>query len=145
MDEKNSPYNFLDFKVLNEPWNLYELEDHSILKVKVVLINVIKENGVFSLQTRNVIGVIPNPSLIGSPSSPLKPGETLDSYIEKEDLKIVDEKAVDWNEYEIPSENMRLSIKGIPVIISRTSRRDEKGIPLYLANIQILIKPLRKS
>lgn len=143
MTEVAQKLNFVKFKVLNEPWNTYKLEDGSILRVKVVLVGLLKESGnTFSIQTQNVIGVMPNLKYVGLPSPPLKPGEKLDSYIEAEDLKIL-EKTDLWNEYELPSENATLKIKGVVVTVSRTSRHDERGMPIYIANIQYLIKPKR--
>jgi hypothetical protein len=136
---------FLPFKIINEPWNEYKLEDGSTLRVKVVLAGLIKENGnEFSLQTTSVFGVIPNPKYIGVPSPPLRPGEKLESYIEAEDLKIL-EKTDLWNEYELSTENMKLSIKGEVVSVSRTSRHDQRGIPVYTANVQLLVKHKKKT
>ena len=134
----------VDFEVVNEPWNEYKLADGSTLRVKVVLVNVINEDGGFSFEAKNVIGVTPNPDFIGLPSGLLKPGETLESYVEEEDLKIL-EKTEYWNEYKLPSEKTRLTLKGVPVIVSRTSRRDPKGIPIYTANVQLLIKPKKEK
>lgn len=72
-------------------------------------------------------------------SVPLKPEEKLEDYIEAEDLKILNHTDY-WNKYHIPSESAKLSIKGVVVIVSRTSRHDEKGIPIYTANVQLLVK-----
>lgn len=136
---------FLQFEVIKEPWNVYKLEDGTTLRVKVILKNLIKEaENSYSLETSNVIAVIPNPKFIGLPSPPLKPGENLESYIEAEDLKILDKTEL-WNKYEVPSENMTLQIKGVPVSVSRTKRHDEKGLPIYLANIQLLIKSKKRK
>jgi hypothetical protein len=145
MTETLTKPRFLEFKVRNEPWNECKLEDGSTLRVKVVLTGLLKEDGtVFSLQTNNVIGVVPNSKYMGLPSPPLKPGEKLESYIEAEDLTILEQTDF-WNEYEILSEHMLLKIKGAVVKVSRTSRRDERGIPIYIANIQPLIKHKKEA
>jgi len=136
---------FIQFKIINEPWNEYKLEDGSTLRVKVVLTGIIKENeNEFSLQTTPVFGVIPNPKYISISSPPLKPEEKLESYIEAEDLKPL-EKTDLWNEYELPTENMILSIKGEVVSVSRTSRHDQRGIPIYMVNVQLLVKHKKKT
>lgn len=136
---------FLDFKVVSEPWNEYKLSDGSTIRVKVVTQNFIKEKGedAYSYSTSTVLAVVPNPKYIGVPSPPLKPGERLESYIEAEDLEIVS-KTENWNEYEIPSEGISIKIRGFPVIISRTKRHDGKGLPVYLINIQPLVKPKKR-
>jgi hypothetical protein len=143
MTETSKP-NFLGFKVLEEPWNEYKLEDGSTLRVKVVVIGVIKENdNAFSFQATNAIGVIPNPKFVGLPSPPLKPGENLQSFIEDDDIKIAEHTDL-WNEYEVPSEKIKLSVKGVLVSVGRASRRDERGLPIYIANVQTLIKHKKK-
>jgi len=139
-----SELNIIEFKDLNEPWNEYKLADGSTLRVKIVLTTVIKEVEGFSFATNHVIGIVPNPKWVGLPSVPLKPGENLESYAEEEDLKIL-EKTEYWNEYELPSENTKLSIRGVPVTVSRTSRRDIKGMPIYVVNVQVLIKSKKEK
>ena len=64
----------------------------------------------------------------------------MESYIDEEDLDIL-EKTEQWNQYEVPSEKLRLNLKGVVVTVSRTKRHDEKGLPIYLANVQLLFKP----
>lgn len=139
-----SELNFIEFKVRSEPWNEYKLQDGSTLRVKIVLTSVIKEDEGFSFATNHIISIIPNPKWVGLSSGPLKPGENLESYVEEEDLMIL-EKTEYWNEYELPSENTKLSIRGVPVTVSRTSRRDAKGIPIYTTNVQLLIKPKKEK
>lgn len=134
----------LHFDVIKEPWNVYELEDSATLRVKVVLKNLIKEaENSYSFGTSNVIAVIPDPKSIGLPSPPLKSGENLESSIEADDLEILNKTEL-WNIYEVLSENLTLHIKGVAVSVSRTKRHDEKGLPIYLANIQPLIKPKKQ-
>jgi hypothetical protein len=135
---------FLEFKAINEPWNLYKLEDGSTVKVRIIIGGVMKRDEArFALQSTNVFNVVPNPKFIGIPT-PLRPGEKLDDFIEAEDLKIL-EKTNYWNEYEVDLENIKLSVKGEVVSISRTNRRDEMGIPVYTVNVQLLIKPTKKK
>lgn len=131
---------FIDFQVINEPWNIFELKDGSIFKVKIILKNIINDGGGFFMNVHNVTAVEPNPVLIGDASPPMKEGEKIESYIEEEDIEII-EKTEIWNEYEAPSENLKLKCCPIPVIISRTKRHDERGIPIYASNIQVIYKP----
>jgi len=136
---------FLEYEVVDEPWNVYKLEDGSTLRAKIVVSGILKTGETtFALQAREVYNVIPNPKYIGVPSPPLKPKEKLDAYIEAEDLKII-EKTDYWNSYSIPSENLVVGVKGEVVLVSRTSRHDEKGIPVYMVNVQLLYKPKKKA
>jgi len=57
----------LDYKVIKEDWNVYELEDGSIIKVKLVASNVVKlrdkfdsdGNPLYLLKSTNVMTVEP--------------------------------------------------------------------------------------
>jgi hypothetical protein len=136
---------FLEYKVIDEPWNVYKLADGSTLRVRIIVSGIIKESETaLSIQAREVYNVIPNPEYLGVPSLPLKPNENIDAYIEAEDLKIT-EKTDYWNTYSIPSENLVVAVKGELVEASRTSRHDEKGIPVYRVNVQLLFKPKKKA
>ena len=141
MTISQSKLNLVEFKDVKEPWNEYKLEDGSTLRVKIILKNLIKEaEGSYKLGTSNVISVWkPNPDFMGLPSPPLKEGENMESYIEAEDLQILSQTE-HWNEYEVPSENMILKLRGAVVTVSRTNRHDAEGFPIYIANIQLLIK-----
>lgn len=131
---------FVEFTVVEEPWNEYKLEDGSTLKVKVILKQLIKKGETdFTAGTSNVTVVLPNPKFLGLPSPSLKQGESLDSYIEADDLKINSQTEL-WNAYDIPSENVQLRIRGVVVSVARTKRHDTEGIPIYGVNIQLLIK-----
>lgn len=137
--------NFLQFETIDEPWNTYKLEDGSILRIRIILSGLLREDGdVFSIQTTNVFNVVPNVEYVGVSSPPLKSNEKLEDYIEADDLKIL-EKTDKWNEYNIPSENITLSVRGELVSASRTSRHDDRGIPIYTANVQLLVKPKKKK
>jgi len=137
--------NFLQFEAIDEPWNIYKLEDGSVLRVRIILSGLLKEDdNVFSLQTTRAFNVIPNPKYMGVSSPPLKSNEKLEDYIEADDLKVL-EKTDNWNEYEVPSENIKLSVRGELVSVSRTSRHDDRGIPIYIANVQLLVKPKKKT
>ncbi|MGA2308895.1 MAG: hypothetical protein ABSG57_05020 [Candidatus Bathyarchaeia archaeon] len=132
--------NFLEFKVAKEPWNEYKLEDGTVLRVKVVLAAVIKEaDEKFTFSHSPVFSVRPNEKYMGIPSLPLKSDEKPENFIEADDLKFT-QLTDHWNEYELPSEKILLSIKGILVSAARTSKHDERGIPIYTTNVQLIVK-----
>lgn len=137
--------NFLEFKVINEPWNEYKLEDQTTLRVKIVLTGVLGEgDGKFSLSHAPIFSVVPNEIYVGIPSPPLKPDEKLEDSIEAEDLKF--SQITDyWNEYDVPSEGIILSIKGILVSAARTKRHDERGLPIYITNVQLIVKHKKEA
>jgi hypothetical protein len=60
----------VSFQTQGEQWSMYELEDGSTLKIKVVLMEVVRldeyaDNGdpVYLLTAQQVMGVVPNPEL----------------------------------------------------------------------------------
>ena len=135
---------FLEYEVIEEPWNIYKLEDGSTIRVKIVVSGILKDDKGLVIQAKEVYSVIPNPEYVGVPSPPLKPKEKMDKYLEAEDLKII-EKTDYWNKYSIPSEKLTVSVRGEVVLVSRTSRHDEKGIPVYVVNVQLLFKPVKQK
>lgn len=136
---------FLEYEAINEPWNVYKLKDGSTLRVRIIVSGILKESdNSVAFQVKEVYNVIPNPKYLGVPSPPLKLGEKIEDYVEEEDIMIID-KTENWNTYRVPSENLLVSVRGELVLISRTSRHDERGIPAYLVNIQLLFKPKKKA
>jgi hypothetical protein len=124
----------INFEVIKEVWNEYNLEDNSILKVKIVLIRVLKEitdqkgNPRFGFLTSNVIGVIPSKDILGSTElSPI------------EDMKFDKIKDIEWNEYKIDKDKL-LMIQPIISEVNRTNKRDPRRDPIYVANVQSSIK-----
>lgn len=137
--------NFLQFKVIDEPWNEYKLEDGSILRIRLIMSGLMKEDGqTYAIQVSKVFNVIPNEQYVGIASPPLKESERIDDFIEAEDLKILS-RTDNWNEYEVPPENLKLNVKGELVSVSRTSRHDDRGIPVYSADVQLLLKHKKKT
>lgn len=60
----------VSFKTQGEQWSLYQLEDGSAMKIKIVLMDVVRldehaENGdpVYLITAQQVVGVVPDPSL----------------------------------------------------------------------------------
>lgn len=135
---------YIDFDVIKEDWNLYKIEDGTILKLKLVFIKVIREgvdsvgNPIYSINSQNVVGIIPPKELMGPPSNrSYTPQEIADSIV-KEDLKfeVIRE---DWNEYKL-KDGTTLYIKPVVTMVSRTSLFDRRGEPIYNVQSQIIIK-----
>ena len=140
--EKQS-FQVLPFEAVKEDWSLYRLRDKSIAKVRYILINVIKSiqldvfgNPTFSFNYATVVGIIPEESLLGSPSPSISP-EILNASIVEKDIDF-ETMAEPWNEYR--TEGKILRIKLVLTRIARTNVFDEHGIPIYLVNTQPIIK-----
>jgi hypothetical protein len=149
-----SKFKYIEFETLKEFWNKYRLEDGSILKTKLVLVNILgplnieelvkkskDEKSVFeldlSIQSHNVIGVEVPSNLLGEPSKGSCSVKELNEYIIAPDLDY-ETVSESHNRYHLILKNtgvdLYLKVKNSPVSVSRTSKFDKFGIPMYVAN-----------
>ncbi len=131
-----------EYKIIEEPWNIFELKDGSILRAKIVITNVLKKQSgdgfKASIQSQNVLGVFSPDYLRGKPSENYTK-EDLANSIDEEDVdvsKVIQQK---WNEYQI-DDAFSIKLKLVPIRISRTKKYDAEGMPIYLAETTALIK-----
>jgi len=152
---------YADFEVVRERWNKYKLEDNSILKTKFVLINVIlektldeavkefetfiekgkKPKGVemgIGFQSRNIMGIEAPRRLRGEPSSKKYKTKELRASIIKDDLdfEVLEET---WNSYKLKN-GITLKIRNSPINVSRTSKFDIRGTPIYVVDFGVDMK-----
>lgn len=139
---------FVDFKVVREGWNKYKLEDDTILKTKFVLINVMMEKNYkkimeraktkkglkigFGFKSQNVIGVEVPIKLRGEPDTKKHTIEELRSFIVKEDIDFEPLKEI-WNVYNLEN-GITIKVRNSPISVSRTSKFDDRGLPIYLVD-----------
>lgn len=144
-------YHFVDFDVIREDWNKYKLEDGTIIKTKFVLINVMVEKTLkeliseakakkkkgskqlmgIAIQSKNVVGVEAPKKLKGAPSSQYTPQELQASIIHKDvDFEVIKERR---NEYKLKN-GMIIKVRASPFAISKTSKFDSQGLPIYSVN-----------
>lgn len=117
----------VDFKTSKEDWNKYELEDGTILKLKIVLMRIVQEidpsgNKEYNFGWSNVISVTSPKELVGKIQIPI------------EDMKFEKIQEVP-NEYVLAS-GEKLSLVPHITMISRANTLDQRGEPVY--NIQIV-------
>ena len=148
--EKEYSPKFLDWEVLKEDWNVYRLYDGTIFKFKVVLTHVLKTAGgerpSYDVGMQRVVSVLCPQHLIGEPSKETVPKEELKKYIVDRNIRF-DTLKSDWNEYLVRDEEERrefiIRILETLVNISRTSKRDSLGRPIYVFNNsgQVVVHP----
>ncbi len=140
----------MDFEVLREPWNVYQLEEGPILKIKYVLTRVIKrrEDGGrfgYAFKGQNVVAFshIP-PELRGEPTRAIYSPMELQASIVNEDVRYTT-IAEEWNEY-LAEDGTKIRVKLTVVKVSRTNKRDVDGEPIYLVQTSLLpqIQPRKK-
>lgn len=134
--------NSVDFEVIDEPWNKYELSDQSILKTRYILKTVHRSivNGKNNYRGDGIpLTIILVPPKLKGRSDPKKysPKE-LQANIDKEDMKfrIIHEE---WNEY-LLDDCITIRMKSTMTNISRTKKRDHNGDPIYNVDSNVLVQ-----
>lgn len=140
---KFSDYGFVNYKTLKEDWNRYKLKDGTIIMLKFVLIKfefVEETEGILELKlnANTVIGILPAPELCGEPGTTGYTKEELEESVVEEDIDF-DTIEESWNEYEL-EDGRTLHIKPVLTMISRTSKFDDDGEPIYIMQSQLLSK-----
>jgi hypothetical protein len=136
---------YIDFKATHEDWSEYKLADGTILKARFVLIKVVDEgeydehgNPVYGINSINAVGVLVPEKLRGEPSETKYSRSELEASIVDEDIEF--EKIKEgWNTYELEN-GAKISVKLVLVSVSRTNKFDSRGEPIYIFNIQPLMK-----
>lgn len=121
----------LDFVVIKEDWCRYDLSDNSILKVKVVLTKVYKNQGQLMCEIHPIHVILTNEK--GDPDSKTYSTEDLKTSI-KDDIQFTT-VIEDWNEYVI-DDGTTIKIRPVVSKITRTSKFDPKGFPRYICEIR---------
>ena len=133
----------LEYDIVNEPWNIYELENKGKLRTRLIvtrIANVSSSAGKtkLSFKSNNVVDITPLKNVLGTPSEhPYSPQELADSVTEKDiSFKITNE---DWNIYKL-KDGKELRIKLVLVKVAGTSKFDSKGEPIFLVDTQHIVK-----
>jgi hypothetical protein len=138
----------LDFDVMKELWNKYELADHSILKVRVMLLSVIKRQqeqqsqdskptpAPYDLQFQQSFIVLTNER--GKPDTKKYKPEELKASIIKSDIRF-DTITQDWNEY-VVDDGTRIKLQPMIMSVAKTSKFNNKGHPLYWIDINVTVQ-----
>ncbi len=154
MDE----YNVLDFKVVREQWDIYELGDETKLKNRVILTGVKKSKGLgkdgkaqktnynnnqsneYEFDFQSVQSFIFSEKSKGEKHNKLYQKEELEaSYTKEMPYSVVSEK---WNEY-VLSDNTRVKLKSTINDIKKSSIFLHNGDPIYNVKIRVLSKVAR--
>ena len=127
----------LDFDVVREPWNKYELQDGSILKIKVVLTKVIKrvvgQDLTYDFETQNIIVTLVLDDLKGQPDTKSYSLQELQTAIVKDYIRY-NTISEEWNEY-VTDDGTRIRIKATLTSVARTSKYNKNGEPIYLVEV----------
>lgn len=132
----------IDFDVVRESWQKYELNDTSILKVKYVLTKLWKKiqdnkpNYMIDGLTHTVM-LIP-PELKGPKDTRTYTKEELESSIVQDEARY-NTISEEWYEY-IVDDGTRIRLKMTVTRIAKTSKFDLNGEPIYLVDNNVLLQ-----
>lgn len=137
---------FVNFKIKREDWNLYRIEDGSLLRGRIILSGVlgedlenvkekVKKNNKKSevkltFRSNRIFAIESPPESRGPPDFNRYTTKELRSFIIREDLDFETIKEI-WNVYELEN-GIVLKLRLSPTSISKTSKFDSGGIPIYL-------------
>ena len=122
----------LDYTVVREHWSRYDLADSSILKVKIVLTRVFREDRNYSVDFQNIFVVLTNER--GQPDTRRYAPAELQQSITNDDMRFTT-VSQDWNEY-VDDNGTSIRIQPIVMRVAKTSKFDAKGFPVYIVEMQ---------
>ena len=135
----------IEFEIIKEPWNKYQLSDNSVLKTRTILKKVervTKGNKIsFIIDAQTLTVIYADSSLKGEINKNPISMEQIKNSIEKPDMSY-STLSQEFNEYQL-DDGTKIKIFTNVVQVSRTTLKDVKGDPVYniVSNNNIEIKP----
>lgn len=131
----------IDFDVIRETWNKYELNDNTIIKTKYVLTKltkILKDKKVnYAIGGQTITVILPAVESRGPPDTTQYTGDDYKKAIIQDDVKY-NTIAEEWYEY-IVDDGTKLKLKMTVTGISKTSKFDKNGEPVYIVNSAFII------
>lgn len=135
---------FVDFDVVREEWNTYELSDETRLRFKFVLVDVFRTRKydslgqpVYQFGSTNVVSVRAPPRLRGLPTvPPPAPDDLPKGAVGEVEVRTLQEF---WNEYQL-KDGMILKVRPVLVGATKTKFFDPLGQPTYIVQSQNVTK-----
>lgn len=139
-----SDFTILDFKVLKEYWDAYELSDDTKLKSRVILTGVKKSetnpSKEYEFDFQSVQSFIFSSKSKGASHNKLYTKEVLDSSYNKEiSYSTLSEK---WNEY-LLEDDIKVKLKNTIAGVTKSDIFLQNGDPIYNVKIRVLSKIVR--
>ena len=136
----------LDFDVVKEPWNKYELSDRAVLKTKLVLTKIMKEHlgnlaNAYAIDFQNFAVILTDER--GQLGTRIYSREELQASIVEDNIKC-DPISEEWNEYAV-NDGGQIRIQSKVIRVAKTSLFDLNGKPIYWVESNQIpeIKPLQ--
>ena len=126
----------INFEIIKEPWNRYQIQDNSILRTRTILKKVERviegEKVSFTIDAQTLTVIDADPALKGTPNNKPITKEEIAKSIEKDDMRY-DKMSQEFNHYQL-DDGTKIKIYTNVTKISRTSLKDAKGDPVYSVN-----------
>jgi hypothetical protein len=135
----------IEFEIIKEPWNKYQIQDNSVLKTRTILkkVNRVTDGDKigFNIDAQTLTVINADPSLKGEPNPKPVTKEEIQKSIEKSDMRY-STLAQEFNEYEL-DDGTKIKIYTNVTSISKSSLKDRSGDPIYSvqSSNQVEIKP----
>lgn len=143
-----------DFKIISETWDKHKTKDGSLLKARVILTSVRLETSLneiearvragekpkigLTFRTKNFFEIESPPELRGNPDTKQYSNEELRASITETDTDF-NTIQQSWNSYELEN-GMTLKIRISIVQLNKTSKFDDRGMPVYFVESSVELK-----
>jgi hypothetical protein len=140
----------VEFQIQHEGWNIYELSDRTILRIRPIILKFFKLKGVtapaapmgLGISAQNVMTVKAKPELKGVPSrTPIDPVH-LETEVEKVEVQ-AKPFSEEWNQYTL-SDGTPVRVKLVLISVFRTKHYDQLGEPVYVVKSDNILAVDRK-
>jgi len=140
--------NYIEFKVEKEDWNVYKLEDETILKLRFVLSKVIRErvdkdgHPLYGVQASILNAVFPPSKLLGTPDTRTYSLEELEEAVTKSSMTFTAEKENYSSMYTFREVvgDLKFEVKPVLVAVAGTSKYTTRGEPIYIIRTQAIMR-----
>lgn len=137
----------LSFEPIHEGWSIYKTKDDVIIKMRVVVLHIllsgVTEDGNAQLALGfNLLFAVTAPQEVKGPlnSQPIAPEQVMAAIVER-DVPF-DTVKEDWNEYAV--EGVKVGVKPVATVVSKSSLFDADGEPVYNVQYQAVIRAITK-
>lgn len=123
----------IEFEIIKEPWNKYQIADNSILKTRTVLKKIERvmdgDKVSFSVDAQTLTVIYADSALKGTPNPRPITKKEIQESIDKPDMHY-DTLSQEFNEYHL-DDGTKIKIFTNVTTVSRTTLKDPKGDPVY--------------
>lgn len=136
----------LEFEILEENWNKYELQNHTVVRGRIIIIRFVRNTqdpnpNAIAVSSQNLFVVDAPPEQRGEPTPPLTPTEIQNP--QGIPVRILTSNEI-WNRYRIIKTGVVLKVKlVVDDAVRLADKFDNDGMPQYVFHSSPLVIPDR--